>query len=104
MESIDLIKRYTQGVSKEQFLDKDNNIQMKDAIIRRLAIIGEAVNNIPNDFKKKYFKIPWREISGMRNVLVHEYSGVKMERVWKTAQDDLPKLRKSISKLLEELE
>jgi uncharacterized protein with HEPN domain len=67
LESINLIEKYTQGLSKEEFLDKErDNIQMKDAIIRRLAIIGEAVNNIPNSFREEYSNIPWREISGMR--------------------------------------
>lgn len=104
LESIELIEKYTRGLGKEEFLDKEqDNIQMKDAIIRRLAIIGEAVNNIPNSFRKKHDNIPWREISGMRNILVHEYFGVKMERVWKTAKEDLPELRKKIKNILEEL-
>jgi uncharacterized protein with HEPN domain len=105
LESINLIEKYTQGLSKEEFLDKErDNIQMKDAIIRRLAIIGEAVNNIPNNFREEYSNIPWREISGMRNILVHEYFGVKMERVWKTTKEDLPDLREKINNILKELE
>ena len=99
LESINLIEKYTQGLSKEEFLDKEkDNIQMKD------AIIGEAVNNIPNGLREKHNDIPWREISGMRNILVHEYFGVKMERVWKTTKEDLPDLREKINNILKELE
>lgn len=103
LESIKLIEEYAKGVNEEEFLDKDNNLQMKDAIIRRLEIIGEAVKNIPDDFKGKYPNIPWKQISGMRDILIHEYFGVKLERVWKTAKEDLPELRKAISKILKEI-
>ena len=78
LESIKLIEDYAKGVSEEDFLDKDNNLQMKDAIIRRLEIIGEAVKNIPDGFKRKYPNIPWKQISGMRDILIHEYFGVKL--------------------------
>lgn len=103
LESIELIENYTKGVSEEEFLDKDDNLIMKDAILRRLGIIGEAVKNIPDDFREKYPDIPWKQISGMRDILVHEYFGVKLQRVWKTAKEDLPYLKKKISKILEEI-
>ena len=104
IESIKLIESYVKGVGVEEFLDEDDNIQMKDAIIRRLEIIGEAVKNIPDDFKKRHSDIPWKNISGMRDVLIHEYFGVKLERVWKTAKEDLPELRRAISKILREID
>lgn len=103
LESIGLIEDYTKGINKEEFLNKDNNLQMKDAIFRRLEIIGEAVKNIPEDFKNKHSDIPWKEIAGMRNILIHEYFGVMLERVWKTASKDLPELKKNILKILKEL-
>jgi uncharacterized protein with HEPN domain len=103
IESVELIEDYTKGIDQEEFLNKDDNIQMKDAIIRRLEIIGEAVKNIPDDFKEGYPNIPWKQIAGMRDVLIHEYFGVKMERVWKTAKEDLPELKRVISKTLKEI-
>jgi len=104
LESIKLIEDYAKGVDREEFLDKDDNLQMKDAIIRRLEIIGEAVKNIPDDFKKDYPDIPWKQISGMRDILIHEYFGVNLERVWNTAKDDLPELKEVIIKMLKEIE
>jgi len=103
LESIELIEDYAKGVNKEDFLDKDDNLQMKDAIIRRLEIIGEAVKNIPDDFKKDYPDIPWKQISGMKDVLIHEYFGVSLERVWNTAKEDLPELKEVIVKILKDI-
>ena len=103
LESIELIEDYTKGTNKEEFLNKDSNLQMKDAILRRLEIIGEAVKNIPEDFKNKYPNVSWKKIAGMRDILTHEYFGVILERVWKTAKDDLPKLKEKILKILKEI-
>jgi uncharacterized protein with HEPN domain len=89
LESIALIQQYTDSVKKKTFL-KDR--QMQDAVIRRLEIIGEAVKHIPVTFKKKHTSIPWKQIAGMRDVICHEYFGVRMERVWKVIRKDLPAL------------
>ena len=89
LESIALIQQYTDSVKETAFL-KDR--QMQDAVIRRLEIIGEAVKKIPVTFKKKHTSIPWKQIAGMRDVICHEYFGVRMERVWKVVRKDLPAL------------
>ena len=97
LESINRIERYVKGKTKEEFLD---NYEKQDAIIKRLEIIGEAVKNIPSETKKKHPEIPWKDMAGMRNVLIHEYFGVIMDRVWDTAKNDIPKLKKQIQELL----
>ena len=61
--------------------------------------MGEAVKNIPENFKKRYPDIPWREIAGFRDNLVHEYFGIDAREVWKTIKDDLPQLKKEINKI-----
>ncbi|MBI2428925.1 MAG: DUF86 domain-containing protein [Ignavibacteriales bacterium] len=72
-------------------------IQKKqDAIIRRLEIIGEAVKKIPTDVRQQYPTIPWKEISGMRDIVVHEYFEVSLEIVWRTVVNELPKIRTQI--------
>ena len=66
-----------------------------------MEIIGEAVNNLPEEFKEKHSGIPWREISGMRNVLIHEYFGINMERVWNLIDKDLTELKEKVEEIKE---
>lgn len=100
IESITLIEKYARNAGKKGF---DNNIQVQDAIIRRLEIIGEAVKNIPQKFKDTHTTIQWKQIAGMRDVLIHEYSTVNIERVWETIKNDFPEFKKQISFLLKSL-
>ncbi|MEK9130013.1 MAG: DUF86 domain-containing protein [Patescibacteria group bacterium] len=98
LDSINKIEQYVKKKTKNEFL---KNYEKQDAIMKRIEIIGEAIKNIPIGIKKKYPEIPWKDIAGMRNILVHEYFGVCMERVWDTAKNDIPKLKKQIVVLLE---
>lgn len=99
MESIVKIEEYTCGINREKFLQES---WIQDAVIRRLEIIGEAVKNIPDDFRNRYPDIPWTQIAGMRDVLIHGYFGVNLERVWIVVEKDLPDLKLKISRILEE--
>lgn len=101
IESISLINKYTRDFTSTKF---GSNEQTKDAVLRRLEIIGEAVKQIPKAFKTKHPEIPWRRIAGLRDILTHEYFGIKIERVWKILQEDLPEFKNQIKKLLESLE
>ncbi len=70
------------------------------AFIRSLEIIGEAVKNLPAEFKEKYPEVPWKEIAGMRDKLIHEYFGVNYEIIWKTIHKDVPELKIKIEKIM----
>ena len=69
---------------------------------RNLQVIGEAAGHIPKRIKEKHRNVDWRGIVGMRNILVHEYFGVRSEIIWKTINERLPELRKQIEEILEE--
>ena len=62
------------------------------AVIRAVEIIGEAAAKIPDEVRSDFPKVPWREVKGMRNKLVHNYFGINKEVVWQTVQEDLPEL------------
>ena len=94
-DSLKKIKKYIRGLSFEGFR-KDAKTQ--DAVIRNLEIIGEAANNIPRESKSKYPRVPWKEIVGMRNKVIHEYFGVDVEILWKTIKEDIPELERSLKK------
>ena len=79
---------------------KDEKTQY--AVIRAIEIIGEASKKIPKNIKTKYTDVPWYEISGMRDKLIHDYFGVNSKIVWKTVKEDLPRLKKLIVRILEE--
>lgn len=101
LESIGRIEEYTKDISEGEFY---NNIQLQDSIIRRFEIIGEAVKHIPQKVKDQYSEIPWKEISGTRDILIHEYFGVNLKRIWDTIQDDILPFKKQLTKLLQDVD
>jgi uncharacterized protein with HEPN domain len=100
LDSIEYIKSDTSG-GEDVFM---GDRRIRDAVIRNLEIIGEAVKKISDDFKKKYPNIPWRQIAGMRDKLIHEYFGVNLTIVWDTVVEFLPVLERQLREILEELE
>lgn len=73
------------------------------AVIRALEIIGEAAKNIPKSIRGRYQEIPWEDIVGMRNKVIHGYFGVDIEVIWKTVQEDLPLLQATLTRIFEDL-
>lgn len=91
LDSACVVRRYLDGLTREQFL-MDSNLEKQDAVIRRFEIIGEAARHLSPEVQKTFPDIPWKLITGMRNILIHDYDDVNLNRVWQTAQEDLPSL------------
>ncbi len=94
------INIFIEGIDYED-LKSDKKTQY--AVIRCLEVIGEAAKKIPDKSRTKYPAIPWPEISGMRDKLIHDYFGIDLETVWDTIQEDLLPLKKAVESLLVEL-
>jgi uncharacterized protein with HEPN domain len=96
-EALDLIEEYVKGLDYSSWAEDRKTI---DAVIRNLQIIGEAANHIPDSIQEKYKDIPWFQMKGMRNVLIHEYFGVDIDVLWRTVNEDLPRLKVQIHTLI----
>lgn len=83
-------------------MDKDfvGNHLIQDGVIRQLEIMGEAAKRLSNEIKDKYSEIPWRDITGMRDKLIHDYFGVDITAVWDTAVRDIPILKDKLRDIL----
>lgn len=95
-DAIGRIERYTAG-GPDGFL---GDPMVQDAVIRNLEVIGEAVGHLSQDFRRRHPETPWRSITALRNVLVHEYFGVDLDIVWGVVEKRLPVLKGQVQKLL----
>ena len=93
--------RFVEDMKYEDFIHDDKTVF---AVIRAIEVIGEAVKNIPDDVKDKYPKIPWREMAGMRNKLIHAYFGVDIKKIWKAIKEEIPPLKPTFEQMLKDLE
>lgn len=89
MEAIRRIIGYTIGLTYEQFLE---DTKTQDAVIRNLQVIGEATKKLSRTLSKMYPHLPWKQMAGMRDRIVHEYFGIKYDIVWTVAKQELPVL------------
>ncbi len=101
IEAINSVIKFTEGMEYEEFIKDDKTTS---AIIRKLEIIGEAVKRISEEVKISYPQIPWKDIAGMRDKLIHEYFGVDLKRVWKTAKEEIPELKPLFKRILKDFQ
>lgn len=98
-EAIEKIEKYV-SFGYEAFAE-DERTQVW--IIHHLQLIGEASNHLSDELTEKYPDIPWADIVGLRNVLVHQYFGIDLRQVWETAELDMPILKANVRKILQDI-
>ena len=99
LDAILNVEEYLLGVNEAKF---NATRLLQDGAIRQIEIIGEAVRHISKDLLRSYPEVPWQDIAGMRDKLIHNYFGVDIDKVWLTAQEDLPVLKKQVVKILKD--
>jgi len=96
LEAIESIEKFVEDISFEEFREDDKTAS---AVIRKFEIIGEATKQIPDDIKQKYPEIPWKEMAGMRDRLIHLYFGVDYNLVWTTIKNRIPIVKSLIKNI-----
>ena len=99
LKAIIKVELYLDGITLSHF---KKNEMIIDAVVRNFEIIGEASKNIPISIRRLHPEIPWEQMQGMRNILIHEYFGVDIKTVWHTAKHHLPTLKKQLETILKQ--
>ena len=97
LEAARKIELYIAGLDRASFLRDGKTI---DAVVRNLEVLGEAARQLPGDFTSRHCNVPWNEIAGLRNRIVHDYFGLDLEIIWQIIQNDLPPLKGRLEKLV----
>ncbi len=100
LKAISAIDGFVEGVNFEDF---KNNDEKSSAVIRKFEIIGEATKGLPENLKEKHPEIPWKEMAGFRDKLIHFYFGIKHELVWQALKKRLPQIKSLLQKILEDM-
>ena len=100
LENMELAEDFVKGMSYEDFV---NDIKTNHAVTRCIEIMGEAAKHVPESVRKKYPAIPWKDIAGMRNKIIHLYFRVSLEKVWLVLKEDIPELKPHIQKVIDDI-
>ena len=100
-EAMDAVQAFVEGMDFNAFLADDKTVS---AVVRKLEIIGEATKNVPETIRQQYPQVPWRNMAGVRDRIIHRYFAVNHVIVWNTVKDHIPPLQPIIAQILKDLE
>ena len=101
LDAVNDIESFVDNMTYEEFIKDRKTL---NAVVRSIEIIGEASKNIPETMKAKHKELPWKQMTGMRDKLIHAYFGVDVETLWKAVKENIPPLKQSIQQMLKDLE
>ncbi|MFA5343632.1 MAG: DUF86 domain-containing protein [Kiritimatiellia bacterium] len=101
IEAIDKIEQFAEAPAYEDF-EKDEKTIF--AVIRALEVMGEAAKKIPAGVRNQYKQVPWKQMAGMRDKLIHEYFGVNIRVIWKTVKEDIPLVKPIIEQMVRDMQ
>lgn len=101
IDAIDDIEEFTKNLTYKQFIKDRKTL---NAVVRSIEVIGEASKQLPEALKANYGKLPWKEIIGMRDKLIHAYFGIDTETIWQTVKENIPPLKLTIQRMLKDQE
>ena len=95
-EALDKITFFIAGMDREMFME---DVRTVDAVVRNLEVIGEATKQLPDEFKASHQNVPWAQLAGLRNRIVHDYAGIDIEIIWQIIVVSVPQLRLQLADL-----
>lgn len=100
LDAVEKIDRYTADMDYDEFIENEMAV---DAVLRNFEVVGEAAKNVPVSVREDFDEVPWSEMAGMRDKLIHGYATIELEIIWETVEEELPTVRRQMETVRRQL-